>query len=277
MESLRLFWLVCLGLYGLLFGSLANVIIWRVPRGESIVTPGSHCPACAAAIRWYDNIPVVSWVFLRARCRACGSRISARYPLVETLSGALWVLAGLAFGMTPRMGFAVAFFYLLLVLTFIDLDHLRLPNGLVAVLAGVGVLGIVLSSLRVVSGLPLVPLPAGGLFASPIAYAALGILLGAGVSGLIAALYSLARGAVGLGMGDMKLLGAMGLFLGPYSLMVLVVGSVLGTIGSLVLIARGAEASKTRIPFGPFLAAAAVLVTLAGPALWSWYVGLVGL
>lgn len=271
------FFLMSVGLYGLLFGSLANVIIWRVPRGESILAPGSHCPSCGTAIRWYDNIPVISWVLLRARCRVCGARIATRYPVVELLSGLLWLLSALMWGMSVRAAFGIGFFYLLLVLTFIDLDHYRLPNNLVATLAGLGLLGVVLSATGVAASVPLFSPPSVGLFSSPVAYAALGVVLGAGVSGLIALVYSLARGATGLGMGDVKLLGALGIFLGPYVLMVLMIGSILGTLASVFLLAGGAQASKTRIPFGPFLAAAAVVVCVVGQPLWSWYAGLVGL
>lgn len=271
------FFLVSVGLFGLLFGSLANVIIWRVPRGESIVSPGSHCPSCGADIRWYDNIPVLSWVYLRARCRVCGTRIATRYPLVESISGLLWLTAALLWGMGLRTAFGIAFFYLLLVLTFIDLDHYRLPNSLVAILAGVGVVGVVLSGIGAAQVVPLVALPATGFLANPFAYSVLGVVLGAGVSGLIALVYSLARGKTGLGMGDVKLLGVLGIFLGPYVLMVLMIGSVLGTLASVFLIARGAEVSKTRVPFGPFLAVAAVLVCIAGQPIWLWYAGLTGL
>lgn len=266
-----------LGLFGLLFGSFANVVIWRVPRGESIVSPGSHCPSCGLQIRWYDNVPVLSWLVLKAQCRDCGVHISARYPAVELLSGLLWVVAALKWGMSVRTVFGITFFYLLLVLTFIDLDHLRLPNTLVAVLAGVGVLGVALSASGVADVVPLVPHPAAGIFSNPIAYAALGAVLGAGVSGGIAALYALVRGATGLGMGDVKLLGTLGIFLGPYVLMVLVFASILGSLVSIVLLTDRAEVSKMRIPFGPFLAAAAVVVCVVGQPAWSWYSAMVGL
>jgi leader peptidase (prepilin peptidase)/N-methyltransferase len=113
-------YLAVLAVSGLLFGSFANVLIWRVPRGESIVRPASHCPSCGRPIRPLDNVPIVSWLVLRGRCRDCGERIDIRYPAVEALSGLLWLAAGLAFGPTPRAAAAVAFFYLLMVLAVID-------------------------------------------------------------------------------------------------------------------------------------------------------------
>lgn len=269
------FFLLAIGLFGMLFGSMANVIIWRVPRGESIVAPGSHCPNCGNAIRWYDNVPLISWLILRARCRDCGAPISARYPAVEVISGLLWLLAALLWGMSIRTGFGIAFFYVLLVLTFIDLDHYRLPNSLVALLAAVGAIGVLVGMVAGVDSVPLVPIPAAGLLSSPIAYSALGVILGVGSSGLLAMSYSLARGTTGLGMGDVKLLGALGLFLGPYVLMVLVIGSIFGTAASIILMRGGADISKMRLPFGPFLAAAAVVVSWAGVDLWTWYAHLV--
>ncbi|MRR35468.1 prepilin peptidase, partial [bacterium] len=121
--------------FGLVFGSFANVVIWRFPRGESLSAPASHCPLCERPIRWRDNIPVVSWVILRARCRDCGTPIHWRYPAVELLTALLWVLAVLKFGATPRAVMTACVFYLLVILAFIDLDVRRLPNPIVALLA----------------------------------------------------------------------------------------------------------------------------------------------
>lgn len=269
------FFFMSVGLFGLLFGSLANVIIWRVPRGESIVSPGSHCPGCGAPIRWYDNVPVIGWLLLRGRCRDCGTGISPRYPFVEALCGLLWLLAAVLWGMTIQTAFGIALFYLLMVLAFIDLDHHRLPNKLVALLAGLGSVGVALSAAGIADAVPLISIPATGFFSNPVAYALLGVVVGAGTSGLLAAAYSVVRGTTGLGMGDVKLLGALGVFLGPYALMVLLIGSIFGTIASVVLLRRGADVSKIRIPFGPYLAAAAVVVCAVGTPLWTWYVHLI--
>lgn len=269
------FFLTAVGLFGLLFGSLANVIIWRVPRGESIVSPGSHCPACGTAIRWYDNVPVLSWVVLRARCRECGTRISARYPIVEALSAILWLVAAVLWGMSIRTVFGVCLFYLLLVLTYIDIDHLRLPNALVATLAGVGVIGVAVAQW---GGTPAVPFfTGGGVIASPFGSATVGLLIGVGVSVAMAGGYALVRKSAGLGMGDIKLLGVLGIYFGPYVLMVLMVGSILGAVTGLLTLRQHAEGAAARIPFGPFLAVAAVIVAAWGPSIWNWYVGLAGL
>ncbi len=302
--------LVVLGVFGLLFGSFANVVIWRFPRGESLSHPGSHCPNCGHAVRWWDNIPVASWIVLRARCRDCGEPISIRYPAVELLSCALWVAAGAEFGFSLLTAWAVFFFYILLILAFIDLDLRRLPNALVALLAAAGALGAVVWQ---VTGVPAAPLvgAAEGWLASPIVAAAAGALAGAGLAGAIALVYALLRGRKGMGMGDVKLLGAMGLFMGLYVLLAFFLGNLLGALAAVAVAAwrrrqpagphgpalvfdedegsgpsaepRPANGGSdmrhdpAAIPFGPFLAMAGVLTVLWGPAIWAWYLGLLHL
>lgn len=254
---------------GLVFGSFANVVIYRLPRGESVVSPPSHCPRCGSRVRARDNIPVLSWLLLRARCRDCGSPIPARYPLVEAASGGLWVLAGMLFGTSLKTVFAIAFFSLLLILAVIDLDTYRLPNPLVGGLAGVGALGILLSE---ISGVRILPLLGTG---RPSVLALLGVLAGSGLSLLLALAYERARGRQGFGMGDVKLLGAIGLFIGPYAVLVLFLGSVLGSLVGIASALRSGGGFGERVPFGPFLAMAAIIVTVYGPAFWKWYSGLI--
>lgn len=269
---------VVMALFGLLFGSFANVVIWRVPRGESVVSPGSHCPSCGRAIRWYDNVPIVSWALLRARCRDCGAPIAWRYPVVEALSGLLWAAAGIRFGLSLQAAMCVVLFCGLLVLTFIDMDTYRLPNPLVAALGAVGLLGAVVAQVTGVGAAPLVGVASAGLLSQPLVVSATGALLGAGVSGGIAALYGVARGRTGLGAGDVKLLGAIGLFTGPCVVLVLLLGSVVGTVVGVASAGVSRESVKTmKIPFGPFLAVGAVITVLWGAALWSWYAGMIGL
>jgi leader peptidase (prepilin peptidase)/N-methyltransferase len=318
-----------LGLFGLLFGSFANVVIWRVPRGESVSSPGSHCPRCDTPIAWYDNIPVVSWLVLRARCRHCGEPISWRYPAVESAMGAAFAVAGWTFGLSVRGLLACVLLFMLLTLSLIDLDTRRLPNVLVAILAAAGLIGAVLAQVTAVPAAPLIGQADAGLLAQPLVAALLGALLGAGLSFAIALVYALARGRQGLGMGDVKLLGALGLFLGPYVLLAYLLGNVLGVGGILVgrprthdaaprdggdsvdaffeaesteaahpeaasapsdtdeLLEPGSEpepgegegepAPPASIPFGPFLAAGAVIALFFGPALAGAYLRLVGL
>jgi len=271
------FFLTSLGLFGLLFGSFANVVVWRWPRGESLWSPGSHCPCCGTPIRWYDNVPVLSWFVLGGRCRACGESISGRYPLVEALSGALWVFAGVLYGPAWRTAVAIVLFYLLLVLTFIDLDHYRLPNPLVGLLAAAGVISVALTQFAGVELAPLIGVAEAGLWSRPLVVALGGALAGGGLSFGIALAYGAVRGRAGFGMGDVKLLAALGPFLGLYTLMALVIGSFVGA-GVGVATARGeAPLSQRRIPFGPFIALGAVASVALGPSLWGWYARLVGL
>ncbi len=265
-----------MGLFGLLFGSFANVVIWRQPRGESIARPGSHCPGCNTPIAWYDNIPVLSWFVLRGRCRSCSNPISIRYPAVEFASGALFLLAAVTWGPSVRALFGAALFWFLLVLSMIDIDHMRLPNPIVGTVAVVGLLGALISQILSWQAVPLVGVGTSGLAAQPLSMAAIGLLLGAGLPAVIALAYRLIRGTSGFGMGDVKLLGVLGLFLGPYVLLTFFVASLLGAVGALVG-ARGEGVAGRMIPFGPWLAVGAVITSVAGPALVRWYLTLAGI
>jgi leader peptidase (prepilin peptidase)/N-methyltransferase len=277
------FYLVCLGAFGLLFGSFGNVLIWRVPRGESIVSPGSHCPQCGHAIRWYDNIPVVSWLVLGRRCRDCGEPIPWRYPLVELASGALWVLAGWHWGFSPLVPVAIVFFYVLLVLSAVDIDTRRLPTRLVSV---IGVAAVIAVAASLITGLDFGPLAGTGgqgLLGNPAVVAVIGFLLGSGVTLAVSGLYWLVRRRQALGFGDVRLLGAMGLVLGPYVLLAYAIANILGVFGSVpaLVASRKLQASEESpspmsLPFGPYLAAAGVITALWGPAMWTAYLRVLG-
>ena len=268
------FGLCALFLFGLALGSFANVVIWRFPRGESLSHPGSHCPTCAAPISWRDNIPVLSWLLLHGRCRSCDAPIPIRYPVVELLSAALWVLAGVLFGTSLQTVIGVFFFYLLLILSFIDLDLRRLPNGLVGLLFGVGVVGVMVSQLTRFAALPLLPM-GSGLLGEPVVFAGLGALSASGVMLAIALGYERLRHVQGLGMGDIKLLAVMGLYLGPYALLALFLATILGAVYGVVSARiRGVSLGEGTMPFGPFLAAASIVIAAIGPGVWSWYLSL---
>jgi len=268
------YWLTALFLFGLAFGSFGNVVIWRLPRKESLSVPPSHCPKCDTRIRWYDNIPVVSWVVLRGRCRDCGAPISPRYPTVELLVGLLWVAAGWRFGQSMTAIAAAFYFYLLVLLAFIDWDTMRLPNSLVALLFGAGIAGAAVSQFTRVWVTPLLPSAPSGPLAQPLIAAVVGAGAAAGVVLLIGAIYSAVRGGQGYGMGDVKLLAAMGVYLGLFSLMALFFGTLIGAVYGVVSARRSAEGGTHKFPFGPFLAMGGVIAALAGPAIWAWYAGL---
>jgi leader peptidase (prepilin peptidase)/N-methyltransferase len=265
---------VLMGAFGLIFGSFANVVIWRLPRGESLSVPPSHCPKCGTPIRAWDNVPIVSWLLLRGRCRDCGEPISWRYPAVEALSGALWVLAGAIFGPTPVCAVAVAFFWALMILAFVDLDTGRLPNTIVGGLAVVGMAAVLASQyIPSSSAAPLVGLATSGPMSQPAVAALAGAVLGGGISTGVAGAYALVRHRAGMGFGDFKLLAVMGVFMGPYVLLVIFFASVIGAaVGVWAARRAGAsDAATFRVPFGPFLAIGAVLAVWVGPPLWAWY------
>ncbi len=242
------------GVLGLMVGSFLNVVIHRLPRHESIVSPPSRCPSCGARVAPFDNVPVLSWVVLGGKCRSCRARISIRYPLVELANGILWVLVLRA---APSWGDAVTGAFLVsscLALLAIDYDFQILPDGIT--LPGIAV-GLALSFASVRR----TPLEA-----------ALGAALGAGALFLLAFTYEKITGQEGMGLGDVKMLGMIGALLGPAGVVVtLLLGSISGSLVGLGLIlARGGNA-KTKLPFGVFLALGAVAAWFFAGPLVAWY------
>lgn len=235
---------------GACLGSFGNVIIHRLPRGESIVRPGSRCPSCGRPIRARENIPLFGYFLVRGRCRGCGVRIPLRYPVVELLGAAGFLLIGLADGPGWMLLRDLALFSLLVPIAFIDADHRIIPDELSLGGAAAGVL--------------LSLLPGGDWKAS-----LLGVLVGGGVLYAAAAGYERATGREGLGGGDVKLLAMVGAFLGwRGALLTIFWGSLLGVAGGLWAMRRGAEGLRTAIPFGPFLCLAALLARFAGHVFW---------
>jgi leader peptidase (prepilin peptidase)/N-methyltransferase len=236
--------------FGLILGSFLNVVAYRLPRGESLATPASRCPGCDTPIKPYDNVPVLSWLLLRGRCRACGTSIAWRYPLVELLTGALMALVVVRFGADADVWLGLAFVLLLVPVTVIDLDFRIIPNKLM--IAGTVVALAILAITRP-DDLP------EHLIA---AFAAGGFLLVAAVA------YP-----AGMGMGDVKLAFVMGLFLGRDVGVAMLVALVAGSlVGAAVIARKGAkEGRKTALPFGPFLALGGLVGLLAGEPVVDWY------
>ena len=249
-------------LAGLCIGSFLNVCIWRIPRDESIVFPGSHCPACGHAIAPWDNIPLLSWLILNGRCRHCRGPISPRYFLVELLTGALFTALWLVHGVSVLTPVYLLFAAALVMATFIDLDHLILPDR---VTLGGMILGPVLSfALPALQG-QTQRLPA-------LVHSLIGLALGYGLLWLVATLGRLILKRDAMGMGDWKLLGAIGACLGAQAvLFTIFVSSLTGTLLGLALIAARRKALQSKIPYGPHLALAAVLWMLCGPACIAAY------
>lgn len=238
-------------LFGLIIGSFLNVVAWRLPRRESLVRPRSKCPGCDTPIRPYDNVPVLSWVLLRGHCRGCGERISPRYPLVEALTAALYVAVVAAnLHDTLRLALGLVLVTLLVPVTVIDLDHRIIPNRLTGPAALVAVaLGAVIEPSYVPEQLI------------------------AGASALLFFYLPALIHRKGMGMGDVKLAGVLGLYLGravaPAILFALVLGVV---VGAAIIAAKGmSDGRRTKVPFGPFLAAGALVAFFVGDALVDGY------
>jgi leader peptidase (prepilin peptidase)/N-methyltransferase len=238
-----------LGALGAAIGSFLNVVIHRVPLGESVVSPPSSCPDCGHPIRAFDNVPVLSWLVLRGRCRDCGSRISARYPLIELAGAAAFVGVAMADGLTWMLALDLPLAALRIAIAAIDLDHRIIPNALVYPAAVFAPIALALID----PGLLPEHLIAGA--------AAFAFFL------LVALAYP-----AGMGMGDVKLAGVMGLYLGlsvvPALLVAFTAGSV---VGIALLVRHGSKARKQALPFGPFLALGGIVGLVAGPALIALY------
>jgi leader peptidase (prepilin peptidase)/N-methyltransferase len=235
--------------FGAVLGSFLNVVIHRVPLGESVVSPGSHCPSCNTAIGPLENVPLLSWLVLRGRCRHCGAPISPRYPAVEAVTAitfaAIVAVRGFDEGLLLELPFAAC----LIALAGIDLDHRLLPNKIVYPMAAYG---LVATAVVDTADLPEHLIAGAGaftfLFVAVLAYPA------------------------GMGMGDVKLAGAMGLYLGVSIVPALLVAFLLGTLVGLAIMAReGVEARKKAVPFGVFLALGGITGVLAGPELIDVY------
>jgi leader peptidase (prepilin peptidase)/N-methyltransferase len=238
------------GVLGAIVGSFLNVVVHRLPRHESLIAPASHCPSCGTPVRPYDNIPILSWLLLRGRCRSCSEPISPRYPLVEALTAVLCIGAVLTHDTAAGIALSLALILIVVPAALIDLEHRIIPNRL-------SLLGAIVA---IVLGTALDP---AGEPERLIAGAAAGGFL------LLAALAY----PGGMGMGDVKLAGVMGLFLGravaPAILIALLAGVV---VGAVIMARKGAKAGrKTAVPFGPFLALGAIVAIYAGQPLVSLY------
>ena len=244
---------VVLALIGASIGSFLNVCIYRLPRRESLVWPASHCTSCGRTLSWYENVPIVGWFALRGRCRTCGERISIVYPIVELVTAVVFVAGYLIYGWTPLLAVRLLFACAMIVLFVIDLQHQILPNAITV--PGI-VIGFVFSLF----------LPPGW-FSS-----LLGIVLGGGVLYAVMEAYARARGFEGLGMGDVKMLAMIGAFLGwQLMLLTLILGSFLGSLIGVALMASRRGGMKTALPFGTFLAIGALVSAVAGAEILDWY------
>jgi len=243
-------------IFGLLIGSFLNVCIYRIPKGESIIFPPSSCPSCGERIRWYDNIPVISYLLLRGRCRHCGGRIPLRYPIVELLTAVLTVVILWRFGLSVSAFYYLILTYVLVVISFIDLDTMLVPVKLCyfAMLAG-----ILLS--------PLVPEVS---FKDSV----LGASFGAGLILFIIETYAVFTGKEGMGYGDANIMALIGAFIGWQKvLLALFIASFVGALVGIGYILLKGKNFRVAIPFGPFLSIGGYITAIYGDRLLDWYLG----
>ena len=258
MESNLFFYTVAF-IFGTIIGSFLNVVIYRLPRGGSVLKPAfSFCPSCGSQIKWYDNIPVISFFILKGKCRQCNSKISYRYPFVEFLTGVVSVLALWKTGLSVDYFFIFTFLALMIALTFIDLDFKIIPDEI----NFIGFLtGIIYSFFR--KDFSTIDALLGG-------------LVGAGILWGISFLYKKYRGIEGLGFGDVKMMAFVGTYLGWFgSLFTIFLGSFLGALVGITAayISKAEDKGKFEIPFGPFLALGAVIYLFFGEDIKKWYWG----
>ncbi|MEO7132845.1 MAG: prepilin peptidase [Vicinamibacterales bacterium] len=246
---------VAAALFGLCIGSFLNVVIYRLPLGQSLATPPSRCRQCGYSLRWFDNVPVLSWALLRGRCRKCGVNVSWQYPLVELITAALFVLVVWLTPVGPLMAARLLLVCILIALFGIDLEHQILPNSIT--LPGI-VIGLLFSLVA----------PPGW------KDALIGALLGAGILYAIAGAYYLWRREEGMGMGDVKMLAMIGAFLGWKAVLVtLVLASFCGAVIGVILMSAQRGGMKFALPFGTFLAIGTLISMFAGDPLIAWYAG----
>jgi leader peptidase (prepilin peptidase) / N-methyltransferase len=248
-------WLVYAAVFGAIVGSFLNVVVYRVPLGQSVVSPPSRCPQCNHRLRWFDNIPIVGWLLLSGRCRTCQNPISIQYPAVELATALLFLLVVWLTPPGPLLVTRLLLVCILIVLFGIDLEHQILPNSIT--LPGI-VAGVLLSTIA----------PPG------LRDALIGVVLGGGILYAIAWGYYLWRREEGLGMGDVKMLAMVGAFLGWKAVLVtLVFSSFSGAIIGMALISAQRGTMKLALPFGTFLALGALLAMFVGEPLVTWYAG----
>lgn len=257
MSELDVFFYAVFFIFGAIFGSFANVIIFRLPKEESIVKPRSYCYSCKTPIKWYDNIPILSWFILRGKCRHCGAKFSFRYPLVEIITGILFALSYHYAGWTWSLLEYLIFIFGLVVCTFIDLDHMILPDEFTLSGIVIGLIGAALNPQREFMD------------------AFFGVLMGGGFLWGMAYVYYLMTKQEGMGGGDIKLLAWIGALLGWKAIPFVIMSSaIIGSVVGLIAARKQKAGLKTVIPFGPYLALGAVIYLFGGQTIALWYLDL---
>ena len=273
---------VIAGVFGAIIGSFLNVVIHRVPLEESIVFPNSRCPSCGAVIAFYDNIPILSYAFLRAKCRNCKEHISFRYPAVELLTATLFLVVAWHDGLSAALPFDLVFASALLALVFIDAEHMILPN--VITYPGIVFAVIARIAIPLLTGTPHfddVPSLSGGALAGmplwvvSLTGALIGALIGGGSLWLMGWTWEKLRGIEAMGLGDVKMMFMVGAYLGwRLTILTIFVGVLGGSIIGILLMARQRQRNmQMLLPFGVFLGLGAIAALLFGAPLVEWYAG----
>ncbi len=247
-------------IFGLLMGSFLNVCIHRIPKGESVVWPPSHCPKCGERIKPYDNIPILSYIILKGRCRNCGEKISLKYPIVELITGILTLGVFCKFGFSFDSIYYTLLVYYLIVVSFIDLETMEVP--------------VRLSYFALLSGILLSPFSNTQTFKE----AVFGASFGAGIILFIIETYYVFTGKEGMGYGDANITAVVGAFLGwKMVLVTLFLASFVGALVGIALISLRKKSKELPIPFGPFLSVGALISLFFGQELINWYLGGLGI
>jgi len=239
---------------GLIVGSFCNVCIYRIPKNESIIYPASHCPKCRTTIKPVDNIPLLSYILLKGRCRNCGSKISIQYPVVELLTGMIYLIIYLIYGLSIQSLIYIILSSALIIIAFIDLNEQIVPD--VISLPGIGV-GLILS-----------------FFVPYLSFinSALGVVVGGGIILIIALVGSMIFKKEAMGGGDVKLAAMIGAFLGwRYTIISLFLGFFLGALAGIFLILSKIKSKEDMVPFGPFIALGSLITLLWGEKIIAWY------
>lgn len=257
MSEFDIYFYILLFVLGAIFGSFANVIIYRLPREESIVKPGSHCYSCKKPVKWYDNIPIFSWFILRGKCRNCKAPFSIRYPIVELITAVLFALSYHYAGLSWTLLEYLIFVFGLVVCTFIDLDHMILPDEFTLSGIVIGLVGAALNPQR------------------EFLDALFGMLMGGGFLWGMAYVYYLLTKQEGMGGGDIKLLAWIGAIIGWKGIpFVIMMSAIIGSVVGIAFAAKQKAGLKTMIPFGPYLALGAILYLFGGETIALWYLDL---
>ena len=242
---------VIIFILGLLIGSFLNVVIYRLPLNKSIIFPASHCPNCDTKLKYYDLIPILSYISTKGKCRYCGEKISLQYPIVELLTALLFLLTFLKYGLNTEFIIFSILIGSLIVISFIDIKYQIIPNEITFSFIPIGlIISLIFNHICFINSL-------------------LGLIIPAGLLLLIAFIYK-----KGMGIGDVKLIGMIGVFIGwKFALISIFIGALIGSIYGIYMMVTDKMTRQTRIPFGPFISLGAIVMILYGDILINWYIG----